>query len=190
MVNSAESRQESQLRTTTRIALTIFILVGCVGCDQITKGIVRSHLPVGESFSYLHDMFRLIHAENYGAFLGLGDKLPEHARVILFTWGVGILTVAPLLAAFVARGVDRQRIVGLALFAAGGLGNWIDRLTGDGHVTDFLNVGLGPIRTGIFNVADMTLMVGVVIFLMATGSSSTARRTSIFSMVRRWHQSR
>ncbi len=85
-----------------------------------------------------------------------------------------------MLAAFAARGADMQRIVGLPHFAAGGLGNWIDRLTGDGHVTDFLKVGPGPIRTGIFNVADMTLVVGVVIFLMATASASTVCRTSRF----------
>lgn len=165
------------MRTIARITLIFLILVGCVGCDQVTKDVVRHHLPIGESFSYWHDMFRLTHAENYGAFLGLGDKLPAHAREILFTWGVGILSLAPLLAALLARSVSRRQIVGLALFAAGGIGNWIDRLSGDGHVTDFLNVGVGPIRTGIFNVADMTLVVGVAMFLMATAS----RPANVFS---------
>jgi signal peptidase II len=166
------------LRTITRVALVILILVGCVGCDQITKGVIRSQLPVGESYSYLHDMFRLTHAENPGAFLGLGDKLPEHTRAIFFTWGVGILSLAPLLAAFLARGIGRWHVIGLALFAAGGLGNLIDRITEDGRVTDFLNVGLGQLRTGIFNVADMTLMVGVVVFLIAAGATSPAARSN------------
>ena len=34
-----------------------------------------------------------------------------------------------------------------------------------GSVIDFLNVGVGPLRTGIFNVADMAILLGVGIFL-------------------------
>jgi signal peptidase II len=34
-------------------------------------------------------------------------------------------------------------------------------------VVDFLNVGIGPLRTGIFNVADVAIMVGVGFSLLA-----------------------
>jgi 2-iminobutanoate/2-iminopropanoate deaminase len=53
--------------------------------------------------------------------------------------------------------------LGLALFVAGGVSNWIDRVT-QGRVVDFLNVGVGPVRTGVFNVADLAIMVGAVAF--------------------------
>jgi signal peptidase II len=49
--------------------------------------------------------------------------------------------------------------VGLVLFVAGGVSNWVDRLV-RGSVVDFLNVGVGPLRTGVFNVADVAIMVG------------------------------
>lgn len=49
----------------------------------------------------------------------------------------------------------------------------IDRVTQDGNVTDFLNIGVGPIRTGIFNCADMALMLGVAILIL---SDSVATR--------------
>ena len=49
--------------------------------------------------------------------------------------------------------------VGLVLFVAGGASNWIDRVL-SGSVVDFLNVGIGPLRTGVFNVADVAIMVG------------------------------
>ena len=52
--------------------------------------------------------------------------------------------------------------IGLALFIAGGVSNWIDRAV-RGSVVDFLNVGIGPIRTGVFNVADMAIMLGAAI---------------------------
>jgi signal peptidase II len=80
---------------------------------------------------------------------------------------IGILCFAPLIAALLVRGLGRWQVTGLALFAAGGFGNWIDRLTRDGCVTDFLNIGLGPVRTGIFNGADMVLMAGAVLFVLA-----------------------
>jgi signal peptidase II len=45
---------------------------------------------------------------------------------------------------------------------AGGVSNWVDRLV-QGSVVDFLNVGIGPVRTGVFNVADMAIMLGAVL---------------------------
>jgi signal peptidase II len=64
------------------------------------------------------------------------------------------------------RRLDAWRAVALALLAASGLGNLIDRVMQHGLVTDFLNVGIGPLRTGIFNVADMVGMIGIAIFLL------------------------
>jgi len=154
------------VRALQRIVLVCITLFWCVGCDQISKGVVRHYLAPGESHSFLHDVFRLAHAENSGAFLSLGAALPEYTRTVLFTGIVGVLSVAALLAAFLARGLGRYQVIALALIAAGGSGNWIDRLTNGGRVTDFLNVGIGPLRTGIFNVADMALMVGVTLFVL------------------------
>jgi signal peptidase II len=55
--------------------------------------------------------------------------------------------------------------VGLVLYVAGGLSNLVDRIA-MGSVIDFLNIGIGPIRTGIFNVADAAIMVGMVLLLV------------------------
>jgi signal peptidase II len=57
-------------------------------------------------------------------------------------------------------------LVGLSLFVAGGASNWADRVV-RGHVIDFINVGYGPLRTGIFNVADVAIMLGVGIVVIA-----------------------
>jgi signal peptidase II len=154
------------MRALKRIVLVSITLFWCVGCDQISKGVVRHYLASGESRSFLHDIFRLVHAENSGAFLSLGAALPEHTRTIIFTVIVGVLSAAALLAALLARGLGRWQVIALALIAAGGSGNWIDRLTNGGKVTDFLNVGIGSLRTGIFNVADMALMVGITLFVL------------------------
>jgi signal peptidase II len=71
--------------------------------------------------------------------------------------------------------MNTYQTVGAALICSGGLGNLIDRLTHGGYVTDFLNVGIGPLRTGIFNVADFVLLVGLgIIVLSGAGSARTA----------------
>lgn len=85
--------------------------------------------------------------------------------------------MAAVWAALFARGLSRRQVIALSLIASGGIGNWIDRLTNDGRVTDFLNVGIGNLRTGVFNVADMVLMAGVALYLLDASirSRSAAR---------------
>jgi signal peptidase II len=54
----------------------------------------------------------------------------------------------------------------LSLVCAGGISNVIDRIAYDGSVVDFLNMGIGPLRTGIFNVADMAITTGAVLLAL------------------------
>jgi signal peptidase II len=160
-----------------RTVLVSLVFLACVGCDQITKGVAREHLVTGESHSFLGDTFRLIHAENTGAFLSLGDALPERLRSAIFIGGAAILCLAALWAALLARDLGRSQVVALSLIASGGISNWIDRLIYDGRVTDFLNLGLGGLRTGIFNVADMALMLGVGLYFLSSLRHSQTSRT-------------
>ncbi len=151
------------MRFISRSILVSILLFGCVGCDQATKGIARANLVPGGAHSYVYDTIRLDLARNTGAFLSIGENLPATARSAIFIVGVGFLTLGSLLAALFARGLNRWQIAAFALIAGGGLGNLMDRLTHDGGVTDFLNIGIGNVRTGIFNVADMVLMIGIAV---------------------------
>ena len=160
------------MRTATRMLLVSILLIGCVGCDQATKGVARAYLVPGGMQSFLHDTFRLTYTENSGAFLSLGANLSDQIKSGIFVIGVGLLSLGALAAAFFSRNLSRWQIIGLSLIGSGGIGNWIDRLVNDGRVTDFLNVGIGSLRTGIFNVADMVLMAGAALYFLA----SSARR--------------
>lgn len=114
--------------------------------------------------SFLAGTLRLEYAENAGGFLGLGDSLPGELRTGLFTYGCTAGVAAILVYLFFAR-LSALQALALSLISAGGIGNLIDRWT-CGTVRDFLNVGLGPIRTGIFNVADAAMMAGCVLILV------------------------
>ena len=151
--------------TIARLALVAILLFGCVGCDQVSKGIVRDHVALGASQSFMADTLRLTHAENPGAFLSMGASLPQGARVAVFQIGVSILVLGLLGIALFAR-LNAWGVVGFSLLAASGLGNLIDRFVRDGMVTDFLNIGFGPVRTGIFNVADVVGVIGFLLLVM------------------------
>ena len=60
----------------------------------------------------------------------------------------------------------RTLLIGAALILAGGASNWVDRVM-QGSVVDFgINVGVGSLRTGIFNVADVAIMLGVAVLIL------------------------
>jgi signal peptidase II len=147
----------------TRLAAILLTLLSCVGCDQVTKSVARVKLAPGETLSFFRDVVRLQHVENRGAFLSMGESLPFRARQTLFTFGGTLLVVGALIWTLRARRMNATQTVGAALICSGGLGNLIDRFSHNGYVTDFLNVGIGPLRTGIFNVADFALLLGLLI---------------------------
>ena len=153
------------MRTIHRIAVVSLTLMSCVGCDQVSKSAARSMLAAGSAQSFLGDSLRLQLVENPGSFLNLGASLPENLRFALFTAAVAALLLGLVGASLFARRLQSWRVLALALIAGGGISNLIDRLLYEGRVTDFLNVGIGGLRTGIFNVADMAIMAGAVLLL-------------------------
>lgn len=156
-----------------RCCVVLFLVAGTVGCDAVTKHLAIEHLAGRPAQSYFADTVRLVYAENSGGFLSLGAGLPDWARTGVFTVATGVVLLL-LVAVAWRSGWQQWHTVAVSLFAAGGVSNWVDRL-GDGRVVDFLNVGVAGIRTGIFNVADVAIMVGVGLFLLA--ESKLPRRT-------------
>jgi signal peptidase II len=80
---------------------------------------------------------------------------------------VGAVLAALLVYLFISKPQNPLVAVSVALIVGGGVSNLIDRVRYGGYVVDFLNVGIGPLRTGIFNVADMAIMAGVVLWLFS-----------------------
>jgi signal peptidase II len=145
-----------------RVALIVLFL-GTVGCDRVTKHYAAATLPQMPRQSFLADTVRLEYVENPGAFLGLGAQWPPEVRIPLFTVGNALLLLALVVAARRHRW-SGPALAGLGLFLAGGGSNIADRVA-RGGVIDFLNVGLGPLRTGIFNVADMAVLLGAAMIV-------------------------
>ena len=97
--------------------------------------------------------------------MSVGSALPEKTRDFLFTAGVGTFIFAALSYLLVSP-LPRVTAVALSLICGGGCGNLIDRIAYGGCVVDFLNVGVGGLRTGIFNIADVAIMAGALLMVL------------------------
>ena len=148
------------------IHLLLVMAIGAtIGCDRATKHVAATELSDGLVRSYLADTLRLEYAENAGAFLSLGAEWPRPVRAAVI--GAGNALVLLLLLVGVRRGWPAPRLLGVALFVGGAVSNLMDRIA-HGAVIDFMNVGIGPLRTGIFNLADVAIMLGVGLVLLDT----------------------
>jgi len=147
----------------------LFVVVSAISIafDQVTKAIAIAELKGRAAMSWLGDTFRLSYATNDGAFLSLGASLPPTARYWVLTVGVGILLVAITIYTMRTKVMDGAHVTGYALIVSGGLSNWFDRARNEGAVVDFMNMGLGPLRTGVFNVADLSILAGIGVLLIA-----------------------
>jgi signal peptidase II len=155
------------------LRLAVFAAIaGTIGCDRLTKHVAITTLAGAPDRSWLGDTIRLTYAENTGAFLGLGSNWPTTIRAIVFT---SVAFIGFALMAVLARRLRHvpPALVGLALIAGGSLSNFVDRVT-YGSVVDFLNVGIGPVRTGIFNVADMAILAGAALVVVFSRPRSHA----------------
>jgi len=86
----------------------------------------------------------------------------------MFTVATGLLlVVACTVLLWSHRGSHVQQI-GSALIVGGGVGNLIDRLVHHGCVVDFIHLAIGPVRTGVFNLADVTITGGVLLLVART----------------------
>ncbi len=148
-------------RTFRNLVIVLMISILCIGCDRVSKDIARERLEPGVRQSVFGDIFRLQYEENRGGMLSFGAELNPDARFLLFTVTVGTMLILLTAYASFSRDVGFAERAAIAMIVGGGLGNLIDRIVYNGVVIDFLNVGIGGIRTAIFNVADVAVLGGV-----------------------------
>jgi signal peptidase II len=96
--------------------------------------------------------------------MSFGADLDSSLRFWFFSVVTGLFLIGVAIALFRRRDLSTSGIVAMTLILGGGLGNLIDRLL-FGSVTDFMIVGVGPLRTGIFNFADMAVVAGTLLLI-------------------------
>lgn len=148
-----------------RLALILLVVGCCVGLDQAAKVVARRTLAASAPVSLLGGLVVFEYAENTGAFMSLGARLPAQARMVLWIGVVGVMMLVGLV--YIARTdeLDLPQTLVLACVIGGGIGNLIDRILNNGAVIDYVSVGIGRLRTGILNIADLFVTFGVIVLI-------------------------
>ena len=167
------------MKRNIKIILFCSISVVFIGCDQVTKELAKVHLKDKPVLSFYHDTFRLDYIENTGAFLSFGDNWSPTTSF----WLMSVLPLLFLMGLFVyairkTATTTFMHLFPFVLIFAGGLGNIIDRFLYNRHVTDFMNMGINNLRTGIFNVADVYVTGGVIMLLVMQWRNGRATSTA------------
>lgn len=151
-------------RTAIRVFVIIVVLLLNISCDQISKQVVRNRIGLDESIS-LGKYITLMRTENSGAFLSLGTSLSAPLRSFLFIFFPIIILI--VLGSYLVRltRLSLTSIVGICFVLGGGAGNLYDRIM-YGSVTDFMHIDFVIFRTGIFNMADVSIMIGIGMILV------------------------
>ena len=149
--------------------LILFSLSGLILClDQLTKGFVQKWLVMGESRDLIPGFLSLTARRNNGFAFGLLQKAPPSLQEAFFI-GVPVFALILIILIFIKL-QDNQvpTSVALTTILAGAIGNLIDRLQ-YGYVVDFLLVHWGQaLRLPAFNVADISIIVGVLLMFFNT----------------------
>ena len=127
--------------------------------DQVTKAMVVSSIGLGQRVSVIGDLVWLWHVRNEGAAFSLfqGGQLLFYAVTVL-----ALAMLAYFSRALRGRGPLLHVVLGMIL--GGTLGNLADRVR-LGYVTDFISVGIGNLRWPTWNVADASLVTGIVVLV-------------------------
>lgn len=145
----------------------LLLLIGLIILDQASKfWVVHYFTEVGDTLPIIDGFFHFTYVRNPGAVFGLGGNV---GFALYFFIGVAVIAAGVFGYLFYKNDFrDRRRFVysmGLTLLIAGTFGNAIDRVFQFDHkVVDFID--FRGIWVYVFNVADMCLNVGIVLFLI------------------------
>lgn len=152
------------MKQKNQLILTLIVVTLNLFLDRITKLLASNYLEGQDAISLFYNTVIFKYAENSGAFLSLGSNWPE---ILKYTALLAIPIIACLYGLYYCafKLDDRKLVVVIVSIIGGGLGNLIDRLVNDFRVVDFINFGIGNLRTGILNVADMSVTFGVLFLI-------------------------
>ncbi len=155
------------MKKNMKFIVVLVLVILNIGCDQVSKSMAREQITQGERTELLSGYLILVKTENTGAFLSMGQNWNPTIKKIVF-WGMPIVVLFGLLGLLLfTNKFSRNMIIGLSFIVGGGLGNLYDRIL-YGSVTDFMLIDIGIAKTGIFNMADVSIMVGMGIILLET----------------------
>jgi signal peptidase II len=145
----------SRILIVAGVAALVFVI------DRATKAWVSENIPLGTARPVVGDYVRIVHAQNTGAAFGL---LPERTTLLSVLSVVAVLAIVYYYRQIASNSSLVSATLGMQL--GGAFGNLLDRVT-QGYVVDFVDVGVGDVRFWAFNVADSSIVVGIILVTLA-----------------------
>lgn len=147
------------------ISITILIAVSVL-LDQLSKILIRNNVDQYSEVKLIGEYFILTNVENSGAFLGMGSDFSPFIKTIFLLILPVIVLICVIVYVYRDKQIDKISLIGFCLIIGGGIANIYDRIL-YGSVTDFLFIDLGGIfKTGIFNIADLSVTTGMILILL------------------------
>ena len=143
------------------IGTSLFIAIIILILDQITKFVIASSMRIGDSFEVIPGFLNITSHRNNGAAWGiLSGKMS-------FFFIITIIILIVLIVFYIKEAKYNLFMqIALSLLFAGALGNFIDRLF-HGEVVDFIDTYIFGYNFPIFNVADSSLTIGVILIIIS-----------------------
>ncbi|EKI2460211.1 signal peptidase II [Enterococcus faecalis] len=139
----------------TRLLVVYFLISALlVGFEQWSKYLTVQNISLGETKEFIPGFLSLTHLRNTGAAWSLLE-----GKMIFFYVITVIVSVVIIYLLIKNYKKSVWYSVGLSFVLAGAIGNFIDRVR-LGYVVDMLQTDF--MNFPIFNVADSTLVVGVI----------------------------
>lgn len=157
--------------------LILVIVMFNIGCDQITKSIVRDNVQYHANIKIISNNITLTNVENSGAFLSLGDTLHSGVKFVLLLLLPVLVLLMGIYYVMSRKDLDPLLVFGISCVIGGGAGNLYDRII-YGSVTDFLHIDFVIFQTGVFNAADLSIMLGMLLIII---NSFSKRRYSTYA---------
>ncbi len=156
------------MKLSRRSIFIIALIVFNIAIDQISKFWVRANVMPKSREQIFSDYFTLHNVENSGAFLGMGSELNPTLKIVLLNILPIIVLGFVLRYVFKDKTIDKLSLIGFSCILGGGIANVFDRIR-YGSVTDFFFIDLGGVfRTGIFNLADLSVTTGMIMIIVAS----------------------
>lgn len=146
----------------TRWIFVLLILI-IISSDQYTKILAKRYIDTADNFTLLGGLVKFSLVENHGGFLGVISNLPDNVRFFLLNICVSILLVGCLIYILLCKSAVFHNTIPLIIATGGGMSNLLDRFLHNGGVIDFVSLGIGNLRTGIFNLADVYILAGTFV---------------------------
>tara|TARA_B100000575_G_scaffold136286_1_gene108629 strand:- start:80 stop:556 length:477 start_codon:yes stop_codon:yes gene_type:complete len=137
------------------------LIVVIVSLDQWSKWAIKTSFNLYQSKPVIQDLLHFTYVTNDGMAFGLSFPGGRHVLLIMTILLTGFIV------GFLWKEKNGHPLIkyGLALILSGAIGNLIDRLL-YGKVVDFLDLMIGNFHWYIFNIADSSVTIGMILFII------------------------